>query len=222
MPLESSGNMYQHVSDFDKGRVVAYQDCSLSYRSIAARVGRDPMTQHGLSAWRLRLPLKLYHRQECLQSLINDEPGCTNCKTSSSPYVISRCYSYVGRVGGAQKLSLGNGCNYVGTIVHELGHALGLFHEHQRSDRDEYINVYLQNVIANQTHNFKKTESSKELIFTSYDYSSIMHYGEYAFSKKFGKLKTMEAKNGTPLKEPYHRPGLNQNDIKMVNELYKK
>ncbi|GFX56616.1 HTH_Tnp_Tc3_2 domain-containing protein [Trichonephila clavipes] len=39
-----SRNAYQHVSDFDKGRIVAYRDCGLSYRSIAACVGRDPMT----------------------------------------------------------------------------------------------------------------------------------------------------------------------------------
>ncbi|GFU67623.1 uncharacterized protein TNCV_1643721 [Trichonephila clavipes] len=36
-------NAYQHVSDFDKGRIVAYRDCGLSYRSVAARDGRDPM-----------------------------------------------------------------------------------------------------------------------------------------------------------------------------------
>ncbi|GFV82419.1 HTH_Tnp_Tc3_2 domain-containing protein [Trichonephila clavipes] len=37
-------NVYQHVSDFDKGRVVAYRDYGLSYHNIAARVGRDAIT----------------------------------------------------------------------------------------------------------------------------------------------------------------------------------
>ena len=44
MPRVRRGNEYYHVSDFDKGRIVAYRDCGLSYRDIAARVGRDPMT----------------------------------------------------------------------------------------------------------------------------------------------------------------------------------
>ncbi|GFS72979.1 blastula protease 10 [Nephila pilipes] len=134
---------------------------------------------------------------------------------------IRKCYSYIGRVGRAQKLSLGNGCEYVGTIVHEFGHALGLHHEHQRSDRDTYRNVYEKNVTKDQEQNFNKTLPSQELIFTSYDYASIMHYSNYAFSRSPGTLKTMEAKNGTPLDEPYDKPGLTNSDITMVKELYK-
>ncbi|GFT00624.1 HTH_Tnp_Tc3_2 domain-containing protein [Trichonephila clavipes] len=44
MPRVRSRNAYQHVSDSEKGRIVAYQNCGLSYHSIAARVGRDQMT----------------------------------------------------------------------------------------------------------------------------------------------------------------------------------
>ncbi|GFW18045.1 HTH_Tnp_Tc3_2 domain-containing protein [Trichonephila clavipes] len=36
--------VYQHVSDFEKCRIVAYRNFGLSYRRIAARVGRDPLT----------------------------------------------------------------------------------------------------------------------------------------------------------------------------------
>ncbi|GFV41738.1 HTH_Tnp_Tc3_2 domain-containing protein [Trichonephila clavipes] len=43
MPCVSSTNIYQHISDFDKGQIVAYRECGLSQRSIAASVGRDPM-----------------------------------------------------------------------------------------------------------------------------------------------------------------------------------
>ncbi|GFY01858.1 HTH_Tnp_Tc3_2 domain-containing protein [Trichonephila clavipes] len=38
-----SRNASQHISDFDKGRIVAYRDCGSSYHSIAAQVGRDSM-----------------------------------------------------------------------------------------------------------------------------------------------------------------------------------
>ncbi|GFV93900.1 HTH_Tnp_Tc3_2 domain-containing protein [Trichonephila clavipes] len=39
-----SRNAYKHVSNFGKGRIVAYRVCGLSHRSIDARVGQDPMT----------------------------------------------------------------------------------------------------------------------------------------------------------------------------------
>ena len=35
---------YEHVSDFDSGRIIANRDSGLLYSSIAARVGPDPMT----------------------------------------------------------------------------------------------------------------------------------------------------------------------------------
>ncbi|GFU82110.1 HTH_Tnp_Tc3_2 domain-containing protein [Trichonephila clavipes] len=37
-------NAYQQISDFDKGRIVAYRYCGLLYCSITTRVSRDPMT----------------------------------------------------------------------------------------------------------------------------------------------------------------------------------
>ena len=35
---------------------------------------------------------------------------------------------------------------YLGTIVHEFGHALGLLHEQNRLDRDEFVKVNYNNI----------------------------------------------------------------------------
>ncbi|GFT75087.1 HTH_Tnp_Tc3_2 domain-containing protein [Trichonephila clavipes] len=45
MPRVRSRKAYQCVSDFYKGRIIAYRNCGLWYHSISAvRVSRDPMT----------------------------------------------------------------------------------------------------------------------------------------------------------------------------------
>lgn len=60
----------------------------------------------------------------------------------------------MGKFGGAQILSLeppdekGPNClENEGRAIHELMHALGIFHEHSRADRDMYINIHYENII---------------------------------------------------------------------------
>ncbi|KAK2842785.1 hypothetical protein Q5P01_012985 [Channa striata] len=101
-------------------------------------------------------------------------------RTTETAYVniqsYNGCYSYVGRQGNAQTVSLNsNGCIYFGTVQHELIHALGFDHEQCRSDRDQHIQVRLQNVISGMEYNFNKINTLNQ--GTPYDYSSVMHYG---------------------------------------------
>ncbi|XP_076031211.1 low choriolytic enzyme-like [Oratosquilla oratoria] len=76
-------------------------------------------------------------------------------------------------------VNLGNGCRRHGQTTHELVHALGFQHEHNRPDRDVYIDVLWEHV--ERRHPFRKRKS-----FVTpgipYDYSSVMHYGRYTFS----------------------------------------
>ncbi|XP_046897581.1 low choriolytic enzyme-like [Hypomesus transpacificus] len=94
----------------------------------------------------------------------------------------SGCYSYVGRQGSGQVVSLArNGCVFRSVVQHELLHALGFDHEQTRSDRDQNVRILLENVIPGQEHNFRKINTNN--LGTPYDYNSVMHYSRYAFSK---------------------------------------
>ncbi|XP_055998539.1 zinc metalloproteinase dpy-31-like [Ostrea edulis] len=97
------------------------------------------------------------------------------------------CWSYIGRReahNGVQALSAAPSCMVSeGSLMHELGHVIGFWHEHSRPDRDSHINVENNAIEEGRLYNFYK--SSWQYVDTknvSYDVSSIMHYSATAFA----------------------------------------
>ena len=53
----------------------------------------------------------------------------------------------MGRQGGRQVLSVGGTCTFArGTIMHEMMHAVGFQHEQTRTDRDQFVTIFFQNI----------------------------------------------------------------------------
>lgn len=46
-----------------------------------------------------------------------------------------------------QNLSIGQGCDYKAIIEHEILHALGFYHEQSRTDRDDYVNIWWDEIL---------------------------------------------------------------------------
>lgn len=62
-------------------------------------------------------------------------------------FLYFRCFSSVGDQQTGQILSLGPGCDHKAVIEHELLHAVGFYHEQSRTDRDDYVDIWLDQVL---------------------------------------------------------------------------
>lgn len=143
-------------------------------------------------------------------------------RTSQSNYIYfvdgSGCSSYIGMIGGKQNLTISSSCS-TGNVIHEIGHAIGLWHEQSRVDREEFVTVKYDNIQSGREHNFYTYEyqgfDGDE--FTSYlDFGSIMMYGSYSFSGN--GQPTIVKKDGSTFR--IQRSGLSTGDVTGINNMY--
>ncbi|XP_077345052.1 meprin A subunit alpha [Lithobates pipiens] len=104
------------------------------------------------------------------------------------------CWSYVGDFGVGQNLSIGSGCDHKAIIEHEILHALGFYHEQSRTDRDDYVQIWWDEITEGMGHNFNTYDDNFITdLNTPYDYESVMHYGPFSFNKN-ASVPTITAK----------------------------
>jgi hypothetical protein len=108
-----------------------------------------------------------------------------------------------------------------GNLMHEIGHAVGLFHEHQRSDRTGFIMVNTPNIEESKREEFDVVNG--ELSLGTYDCGSIMHYGATAFGRPGptgAPMATIAITNAAQCSGIGQRNGLSGGDIAAVQSLY--
>ncbi|CAK1541405.1 unnamed protein product [Leptosia nina] len=163
----------------------------------------------------IRKAIADYHRLTCLRFVpYNGQKDYLIIKSSKTG-----CWSSVGRIGGRQEVNLQSpGCvTKKGTVIHELLHAIGFMHEQSRPERDDFVTIKYSNIKPGTEVNFKKSEAKNTDDFgVGYDYNSVMHYSEYAFSRN--SQKTIEPKISNS--KIGQREGLSRGDVKKVNNMY--
>ncbi|XP_056418983.1 astacin-like metalloendopeptidase [Hyla sarda] len=142
-------------------------------------------------------------------------------RSSESDYLYiqsgSGCWSYIGKIFGKQTVSLESPkCMVYGVIQHEAMHNIGFFHEHSRTDRDDYVDILWDNIEPDATSNFDINDGNT--LDLPYDYTSLMHYPMYTYSIR-PNLPTLVPKPD-PIIPIGQRTGMSNLDVMKINAYY--
>jgi hypothetical protein len=135
------------------------------------------------------------------------------------------CYSAgLGRMGGKQILNLDASCGD-GNAIHEIGHAIGLYHEQCRSDQAGSIAIDLNNVSESDRGRFYAFNNPLRAPapldgtdFGAVDFGSIMMDGSYAFAIDTAKPVMTKAADGSTWSA--QRAALSAGDVSGVTAMY--
>uniref|UniRef100_A0AAF5D8N8 Metalloendopeptidase n=1 Tax=Strongyloides stercoralis TaxID=6248 RepID=A0AAF5D8N8_STRER len=129
----------------------------------------------------------------------------------------SQCTSTIGRKNdmGWQDISINNNCCTIGKVLYEILRTLGLYEEHNRIDRNNYVYILKESIDPSKLKLFNILPVIKSL---PYDYGSLTHGDQY-FLTSSDQL-TIIPKN--PLYEETigQRNKLSFLDIKTLNYFY--
>ncbi|XP_067119456.1 astacin-like metalloprotease toxin 5 [Centruroides vittatus] len=203
------------IGDFDNTKTAVPHDFELWPGGIIPYVIEEELLRS--KRWRRLISeaMSSFHENTCIRFIER-----TYERDFINIFMDIGCYAQVGRSKGEHPVSLSHGCMYFGTIVHELNHVVGFYHEQNRPDRDEYIKIFWENIKPRMEDQFVKYMPYDMRILNEFDYDSIMLYGERFFSKD-GHSKTMVAlKPGVRLLTVKERTGLSKSDIFRINTLY--
>ena len=125
--------------------------------------------------------------------------------------------SYLGMIGNRQEIWISDKA-ITGTIIHEIGHAVGLIHEHSREDAYLYIDILWDNIGLSDKKAVANFGTINTLFKTSsFDFNSIMLYPSDAWSIS-PKLFTIVKKDGSTF--PAKRDALSVDDINFIKSIY--
>ncbi|XP_033236222.1 seminal metalloprotease 1-like [Drosophila pseudoobscura] len=170
----------------------------------------------------IELAMKLIELSSCIRFVRADEPQ------KNYVFVTTRekgCTSPVGYGPGRRLLQLtphqpDEGCLRLGVLQHELLHTLGFHHQHNSPDRDDYVMIEEENIVAGHENAFRKRDDMLlDNYDQPYDYGSILHYGPFTLSKN-GK-PTIVALEPDKASLMGQRLRLSDTDINRLNTMYK-
>ncbi|ASK30528.1 hypothetical protein CEY12_10595 [Chryseobacterium sp. T16E-39] len=122
-------------------------------------------------------------------------------------------WAHIGFQGGKQNISLDQNIS-VASVIHEMGHTVGLYHEHCRKDRDQYVSIQWNNIQDGQAYNFNIYNSGTDI--GAFNINSVMMYWPTSYSKN--GLPTIKKADNTNF--TYNRTGFTTGDINTINAMY--